>query len=89
MLSARKMVLKKIYYVKSSRNAYLHGEEHLDEYSRKNKGSVMWRHCRFSHKDFTMPVTGMYRRNAMLREVSEAVARGNASMGTIINTKEV
>ena len=35
-----------------------------------------------------MSVTGVYRRDAMLRQVSEAVALGNAKVGTIINTKK-
>ena len=39
-------------------------------------------------QNFTMSVTGMYRRDAMLRQVSEAMALGNAKVGTIINTKK-
>ena len=35
-----------------------------------------------------MSVTGMYRRDAMLRQVSEAAALGNAKVGTIIKTKK-
>ena len=35
-----------------------------------------------------MSVTGNYRRDAMLRQVSEAVALGNAKVETIINTKK-
>ena len=35
---------------------------------------------------FTISVTGMYRRDAMLRQVSEAVALGNAKAEIIINT---
>ena len=30
----------------------------------------------------------MYRRDAMLRQISEAVALGNAKVGTVINTKK-
>ena len=39
-------------------------------------------------QNFTMSVTGIYRRDAMLRQVSEAVALGKAKVGTIINTKK-
>ena len=39
-------------------------------------------------QNFTMLVTGMYRRDALLRLVSEAVALGNAKVGTIINAKK-
>ena len=35
-----------------------------------------------------MSVTGMYRRDPMLIQVSEAMALGNAKVGTIINTKK-
>ena len=84
--------IEKVYYGESSRNAYSRGEEHLDEYRRKTKDSVLWRHCRLDHEseiqNFTMSVTGIYRRDAMLRQVSEAVALGNAKVGTIINTKK-
>ena len=38
-------------------------------------------------QNFIMSVTGMYSRDAMLRQVSEAVVLGNAKIGTIINTK--
>ena len=34
----------------------------------------------------TMSVTGMFRRDAMLRKISETVALGNIKVGTIINT---
>ena len=72
---------------------YSRGEEHLDEYRRKTKDSVLWRHCRLDHdieiQHFTMSVTGMYRRDAMLRQVSKAAALGNANVGTISNTKRV
>ena len=40
-------------------------------------------------QNFTISVTGMYRRDAMLRQVSEAVVLGNAKVGIIINTKRV
>ena len=65
----------------------------MDEYRRKAKDSVLWRHCRLNHdseiQNFTMSVTGMYRKDAMLRQVSEAVVLGNAKVGIIINTKRV
>ena len=86
------MYREKVYYGEPYRNAYSQREEHLDKYHRKTKDSVMWRHCRLDHdseiQNFTMSVTGMYRRDAMLRQVSEAVALGNAKVGTIISTKK-
>ena len=84
--------IEKVYYGESSRNAYSQGEEHLDEYLRKTKDSVLWRHCRLDHdskiQNFTMSVIGIFRRDAMLRQVSEAVVLGNAKVGTVINTKK-
>ena len=41
--------IKKVYYGESSRHANSPGEEHLDEYCRKTKGLVLWRHCRLDH----------------------------------------
>ena len=86
------MYREKVYYGEPYRNAYSRGEEHLDEYRRKTKDSVLWRHCRLDHdseiQNFTMSVTGMYRRDPMLIQVSEAMALGNAKVGTIINTKK-
>ena len=65
--------IEKVYYKESSRNANSWGEEHL-EYRRKTKDSVLWRHCRLDHdsgiQNFTMSITGVYRRDAMLRQVS-------------------
>ena len=64
----------------------------MDEYRRKTKDLLLWRHCRLDHdseiQGFTMSVTRMYRRDAMLRQVSEAVALSNAKVGIIINTKK-
>ena len=82
--------IEKAYYGESSRNAYSRGEEHLDEYRRKTKDSVLWTHCRLNHdieiQNFT--VTGMHRGDAMLRQVSEAVVLGNVKVGTTIDTKK-
>ena len=41
--------IEKVYYGESSRHANSPGEERLDEYCRKTKGSVLWRHCRLDH----------------------------------------
>ena len=41
--------IEKVYYEESSRNSYLRGEEHLDEYRRKTKDLVLQRHCRLNH----------------------------------------
>ena len=47
--------------------------------------TVMYRNFRFGHdseiQNFTMSVTGMYK-DVMLRHVSQAVALGNAKVGT-------
>ena len=42
---------------------------------------IRFQHCIIS-------VTGMYKRDAMLRQVSEVVALGNAKIGTILNAKK-
>ena len=64
----------------------------MDKYRRKTKDSLLWRHCRLDHdsemQNFTISVTGIYRKDAMLRQVSEVVALGNTKVRAIINTKK-
>ena len=54
----------------------------MDESRRKTKDTVLRRHCRLDPdseiQNFAISITGMYRRDAILRQVSEAVALRNA-----------
>ena len=51
----------------------------------------MWRHCREKHGgdivDFRMDVTGHYRNDAMLRQISEAVRIHRSDDNEMINNK--
>ena len=52
----------------------------------------MWQHCRLDHNSelqyFTMSVTGLYRNDCMLRQITEGVLQDNAREGTLINAKK-
>ena len=54
--------------------------------------SVMWRHCKKEHQstvvDFRMSVTGYYKNDAMLRQISEAIRIEETEEDELINTKE-
>ena len=64
----------------------------MDENRRKTKDSVVLRHCRLDRdseiQGFNMSITVMYRRDAMLIQVSEAVTLGNAKVVAIADTKK-
>ena len=83
--------IERIYHGETSKNAFTRGKRHTDDFVRKSKDSVMWRHCRMDHngevQNFTMSAKGLYRNDPMLRQIAEAVAQRNASAGTLINSK--
>ena len=83
--------VERIYHGETSKNAFTRGKGHLDDFRRKSSDSVMWRHCRMGHngevQNFTMSTTGLYRNDAMLRQIAESVAQRNAAAGTLINSK--
>ena len=60
-----------------SQSAYPHGREHQNALERRVESSVMWRHSCDRHErnvpNFIMNVTGTFRDNAMLRQVTESV----------------
>ena len=65
------------YHGETSKNGFTRGKKHLQELDGKSASSVMWQHCKERHsgtiQDFTMNITGNYRNDAMLRQISEAV----------------
>ena len=64
----------------TSRSVYARGREHLKALQRREDGSVMWKHCCERHGgnmvQFVMNVTGVFRDDAMLRQVTESVMIG-------------
>ena len=53
--------------------------------------SPLWRHCLDEHEgeiqSFEMSVTGSFRNDSMLRQISEAVQIQNAPAGTLMNDR--
>ena len=79
------------YIGETSRSAYTRGKEHLRALEQREEGSVMWRHSCDKHggdvPDFTMNVTGRFRNDAMLRQITESVRIHQVNEGQLINTK--
>ena len=84
--------VKDLYKGESARNAYTRGHKHMSDL---NGGSVsnspLWKHCRDTHgsvmQDFQMKVTGTFRNDAMLRQISEAVQIDNTDPQRLMNTR--
>ena len=53
--------------------------------------SPLWRHCLEEHNGelqrFAMSITGSYRNDAMLRQISEAVQIENSAADTLMNDR--
>ena len=69
---------EQIYHGQTSRTGYIRGGEHVDDFVRKRPKSVMWKHCQNVHQGrtevkFRMDIVGVYKRDAMLRQITEAV----------------
>ena len=64
----------------------------MRELDRKDGGSIMWRHCKEKHggviQDFRMDVTGYYRNDAMLRQITEAVRISETPQDELVNNKK-
>ena len=66
-----------VYIGETARNTYTRGKEHLREMDSKKEGSVLWKHAKEKHQgtvpNYTCNVTHLFQRDALLRQVSEAV----------------
>ena len=83
---------KNVYKGETSSNGYTRGGEHIKNLaSRKVDQSPLWRHCVEQHRgemqSFQMSVTGSYRNDAMLRQISEAVQINNTDVDLIMNDR--
>ena len=83
--------IRSFYVGETSKNAYTRGVKHMQDFDGRTAGSVIWRHCRERHNgeipDFRMDITGHYRNDAMLRQISEAVRIHNSNDNELINNK--
>ena len=68
------------------------GGEHLYNLQARNvTNSPLWRHCRDIHggemQGFKMRVTGTFRNDAMLRQITEAVQIDNVEPNRLMNSR--
>ena len=80
------------YRGESGGNGFTRGLKHLDDLRARNvKNSLLWRHCRDVHNGemqrFKMRITGTFRDDAMLRQITEAVQIDNVEPGRLMNTR--
>ena len=81
-----------IYKGETASNAFTRGEKHITDLNSRNvKNSPLWRHCRDRHnsvmQEFQMKVTGTFKNDAMLRQISEAVQIENTNPAKLMNTR--
>ena len=83
--------MKNVYKGETADNAYTRGLKHLSDLRGKNMNSPLWRHCRDIHngqvQHFTMCVTGTFKNDAMLRQITEAVQINNTDTEQLMNTR--
>ena len=83
---------KKIYKGETASNAYTRGKEHLSRLTAKDiDQSPLWRHCVNEHggepQRFNMRVTGSYRNDTMIRQITEAVQIERTDTNTLMNDR--
>ena len=81
------------YIGESARNGYTRGREHLQEYKNKSKNSIMHRHVNEKHSNsnreikYKMKITGLFRNDPTLRQVTESIKIKNCDSKHVINNK--
>ena len=82
---------KSKYVGETSRSAYIRGREHFHALKRRERSSVVWKHCCERHEkneeSFVMNVTEIFRDDAMLRQITESVLINKVEEGKLINSK--
>ena len=83
---------RNIYKGESASNAYTRGVKHQTDLNGRNAvNSPLWKHCRDTHngamQEFKMNVTGTFKNDAMLRQISEAVQIECTDAGSLMNTR--
>ena len=83
---------KDVYKGETAYNTYTRGGEHLGRLAARDlPNSPLWRHCLEQHggeeQTFLMSVTGTYRNDAMLRQITEAVQINNMDPGRRMNDR--
>ena len=83
---------RNIYKGESADNGYTRGKSHINDLQRRDtKNSPLWRHCRDIHnsrqQEFKMSVTGTFKDDAMLRQITEAVQIENLDPERLMNSR--
>ena len=83
---------KNVYKGESAHNAYTRGGEHMSRLTARDiSNSPLWRHCVDQHggemQTFLMSVTGTFRNDPMLRQVTEAVQINNMDVNLRMNDR--
>ena len=84
--------IRNIYKGETADSAYTRGLQHRTHLTARNiTNSPLWRHCREAHdgilQEFQMNVTGTFRNDAMLRQITEAVQIKNIEARELMNTR--
>ena len=84
--------VKNVYKGETADSAYTRGLQHISHLNARNlTNSPLWRHCREVHsgviQEFQMNVTGTFRNDAMLRQITEAVQIENVGARELMNTR--
>ena len=73
-------------------NAYTRGKQHMKDFEKKRPKSVMLRHSTEKHNghtpEFQLNVTGVFRNDAMLRQITEAVKIRTTSSAKLANSRD-
>ena len=81
-----------LYNGTTTRSGYVRGNEHFKDLREKNENSDLWRHCIEKHdgqvQEFKMDITETFRRDPLLRQVSEAVRISRTPADKTINRRE-
>ena len=82
----------KVYIGETASSGYTRGLKHKSDLSTKNvSNSPLWRHCLEEHngeiQTFEMCITGTYKNDAMLRQISEAVQINNTDVSMVMNDR--
>ena len=83
---------KNVYKGESGDSGYTRGKKHMTDLNAHNaNNSPLWKHCRDVHanelQDFQMKVTGTFKNDAMLRQITEAVQIDNLDPAKLMNTR--
>ena len=83
---------KRGYICETEGNVYTRGVEHICRLVANDlSNSPLWQHCLEQHggeeQTFLMSVTGTFKNDSMLRQITEAVQINNMEVGTRMNDR--